>query len=99
WPREGAPRNPGAWLITTGRNRAIDRIRRDRTLAEKTKLLEAELPSRDSTHDDDVPGDDVTFPDERLELVFTCCHPALATDAQVALTLRTLGGLTTAEIA
>jgi RNA polymerase sigma-70 factor, ECF subfamily len=78
--------------MTTARNRAIDRIRRDRTLAEKTKLLE--VP--DSV--DDEP-EETAFPDERLELVFTCCHPALATDAQVALTLRTLGGLTTEEIA
>jgi RNA polymerase sigma-70 factor (ECF subfamily) len=78
--------------VTTARNRAIDRIRRDRTLAEKTKLLE--VPD---TVDDEP--DETTFPDERLELVFTCCHPALATDAQVALTLRTLGGLTTDEIA
>ncbi len=74
--------------MTTARNRAIDRIRRDRTLAEKTKLLEAPPPM-----------DDSAFPDERLELIFTCCHPALALDAQVALTLRTLGGLSTEEIA
>jgi len=80
-------------LTTTARNRAIDRIRRDRTLAEKTKLLE--IPDTVETDMDD----DVTIPDERLELIFTCCHPALALDAQVALTLRTLGGLTTEEIA
>jgi RNA polymerase sigma-70 factor, ECF subfamily len=93
WPRDGEPENPGAWLIATARNRAIDRIRRDRTLAEKTKLLdlpdEAEEPMDETT----------TFPDERLELIFTCCHPALSTEAQVALTLRTLGGLRTDEIA
>jgi RNA polymerase sigma-70 factor (ECF subfamily) len=93
WPREGTPSNPGAWLVTTARNRAIDRIRRDRTLAAKTTLLE--VPE---TVEDDF-SEDTTFPDERLELVFTCCHPALATEAQVALTLRTLGGLTTPEIA
>jgi RNA polymerase sigma-70 factor, ECF subfamily len=93
WPRDGKPDNPGAWLVTTGRRRAIDRIRRDRTLAAKTRLLE--VPD-EATED---PMDETTFPDERLELVFTCCHPALATDAQVALTLRTLGGLTTGEIA
>jgi len=93
WPREGMPSNPGGWLITTARNRAIDRIRRDRTLAAKTQLLEPPEPV------DDADLDAMTFPDERLELVFTCCHPALATDAQVALTLRTLGGLTTEEIA
>jgi RNA polymerase sigma-70 factor (ECF subfamily) len=80
-------------LVTTARNRAIDRIRRDRTLAAKTRLLEVPEGVED---DVDL---DTTFPDERLELVFTCCHPALATDAQVALTLRTLGGLTTPEIA
>jgi RNA polymerase sigma-70 factor, ECF subfamily len=79
-------------LLTTARNRAINRIRRDRTLAEKTRLLEIPEATEDTV-------DDTTFPDERLELVFTCCHPALAIDSQVALTLRTLGGLTTDEIA
>jgi RNA polymerase sigma-70 factor (ECF subfamily) len=92
WPREGAPRNPRAWLLTAARNRAIDRIRRERTLAAKTRLLDAPEAVED-------PVDDDAIPDERLELVFTCCHPALALDAQVALTLRTLGGLTTDEIA
>jgi RNA polymerase sigma-70 factor, ECF subfamily len=100
WPRDGVPANPGQWLMTTARNRAIDRIRRDRTLAAKTRLLE--VPAAADTQPSDGTGDVVdptTFPDERLELVFTCCHPALAIDAQVALTLRTLGGLTTGEIA
>src|SRR5580692_4137463 len=92
WPREGTPANPGAWLIATARNRAIDRIRRQRTLVAKTKLLD--LPE---TIEDEMP--ETTFRDERLELIFTCCHPALATDAQVALTLRALGGLGTGEIA
>jgi len=92
WPREGTPSNPRAWLVTTARNRAIDRIRRDRTLAEKTRLLD-----RPEVMEDTI--DETEIPDERLELVFTCCHPALALDAQVALTLRTLGGLTTDEIA
>jgi RNA polymerase sigma-70 factor (ECF subfamily) len=94
WPRQGRPDNPGAWLTTTARNRAIDRIRRDRTLAAKTRLLEVPEPVHDRTILDEAP-----FPDERLELLFTCCHPALAIEAQVALTLRTLGGLGTPEIA
>ncbi|HZB35438.1 MAG TPA: sigma-70 family RNA polymerase sigma factor, partial [Gaiellaceae bacterium] len=93
WPREGEPRNPGAWIVMTAKNRAIDRIRRDQTLARKTELLQrlAELPEED----DEVS----TIPDERLALVFTCCHPALAAEAQIALTLREVGGLTTSEIA
>jgi RNA polymerase sigma-70 factor, ECF subfamily len=96
WPRDGAPANPRAWLVTTARNAAIDRIRRDKKRDEKTRLLDqpdaVEAPVDEAL-------DDTTFADERLELIFTCCHPALATDAQVALTLRTLGGLTTTEIA
>jgi RNA polymerase sigma-70 factor (ECF subfamily) len=81
-----------AWLVTTARNRAINRIRRDRTLAAKTRLLQVPEVV-------EMSEEGTTIPDERLELVFTCCHPALAIEAQVALTLRTLGGLTTAEIA
>ena len=76
WPLEGPPHNAGAWLTTTARNHAIDRIRRDRTLAAKTR----ELDVREAT-EDEMP--ESAFPDERLELLFTCCHPALATDAQV----------------
>ena len=92
WPREGIPANPSAWLISTGRNRAIDRLRRDQTLTRKTALLRQQAAT-------EGPMTETTFPDERLELIFTCCHPALAVEAQVALTLRTLGGLTTGEIA
>jgi RNA polymerase sigma-70 factor, ECF subfamily len=94
WPRDGTPRNPGAWIVATARNRAIDRIRRERTLARKTELL-ARLEQLRTEEDDDVSS----IPDERLSLVFTCCHPALATDAQIALTLREVGGLQTHEVA
>ncbi|HLZ70990.1 MAG TPA: sigma-70 family RNA polymerase sigma factor [Dehalococcoidia bacterium] len=95
WPREGVPENPGAWLTTAARRKAIDRLRRKRTLAEKQALLHglAELAQN---------ADPYAAPEahtDRLRLIFTCCHPALAPEAQVALTLRTLGGLTTPEIA
>ena len=83
WPRDGVPASPGAWLTVTARNRAIDRIRRERTLAEKVRQLEVPEVAMDEL-------DDTVVEDERLELIFTCCHPALALEAQVALTLRAL---------
>ena len=93
WPRDGVPRKPGAWIVTTARNRAIDRIRRDRVFQQKAELLGRlqELPAEE----EDVSA----IPDDRLALVFTCCHPALAAESRVALTLREVGGLTTTEIA
>ncbi len=98
WPRDGIPANAGAWITTAARRKAIDRLRRDRTLADKTQLLKADAAL-------EAPGGGGTetnvadLRDDRLRLIFTCCHPALAPEAQVALTLRTLGGLTTPEIA
>ena len=92
WPESGMPANPGAWLTTTARNQAIDRVRRERNLAEKIRQLPLPEPTVDEF-------DDTVIKDERLELIFTCCHPALPMDGQVALTLRALGGLETAEIA
>jgi RNA polymerase sigma-70 factor (ECF subfamily) len=94
WPRDGVPRNPGAWLTTAARNRAVDRVRRAATGAAKLQEVAVLSPPPDA---DDVDASGVV--DDRLRLIFTCCHPALAVEAQVALTLRTLAGLTTAEIA
>jgi len=94
WPRDGVPRRPGAWLTTVARNRALDRLRRGAT--ETARLREAAALSVPSDPDLD---DDSGITDDRLRLIFTCCHPALALEARVALTLRTLAGLTTAEIA
>jgi len=100
WARDGVPANPGAWITATARNRAIDRLRRAKVLATKTDQLgrQAEI---DGSIRPDPQGeeDEVAIEDDRLRLIFTCCHPALALDAQVALTLRTLGGLATPEIA
>ncbi len=91
WARDGTPANPGAWIVTTARRSAIDRIRREQTLARKTGLL---------ARAEALPADEeAVIPDARLELIFACCHPALAPDAQVALTLSLVGGLTTPEIA
>jgi len=93
WPRDGTPANPGAWVITTARNRAIDRLRREQSFARKAELL-ARLESLPAEEDDVS-----SIPDDRLALVFTCCHPALGAEARVALTLREVAGLTTTEIA
>jgi len=103
WPREGLPPNPGAWITTTARNRAIDRLRRARRLVEKTEqlgrqqLVEEELAAVQPGEGEEAEA--MPIEDDRLRLIFTCCHPALPMDARVALTLRTLGGLQTPEIA
>lgn len=96
WPREGWPRNPAAWIVTTARHKAIDGLRRSGRFA----TIQAELRhTLESSYGLEEPGDDAAIPDERLRLIFTCCHPALALEAQVALALRTLCGLSTEEIA
>ncbi|MEU2617920.1 RNA polymerase sigma factor [Streptomyces sp. NPDC007157] len=98
WRRDGVPRRPGAWLTTTARNRALDVLRREAVGA--AKLREAAVLARDEgPYDPDHEGDDSGVADDRLRLIFTCCHPALPVEARVALTLRTLAGLTTSEIA
>ena len=99
WPRDGAPRNPGAWITRVARNEAIDRLRREKRLIEKRRKLEALAELEPQSEESDVDGEMDPFPDDRLRLIFTCCHPALAPESRVALTLRTLGGLSTAEIA
>ncbi|HEX2344344.1 MAG TPA: RNA polymerase sigma factor [Vicinamibacterales bacterium] len=95
WPSDGVPPNPAAWIITTARNRAIDRLRREAS-REDRHAQAAQLLARGNLSDGEEEGD---VQDDRLRLIFTCCHPTLATEAQVALTLRLIGGLTTAEIA
>ena len=98
WPRDGVPDNPGAWLTTTARRKAIDRLRRERALVEKRAQLQTEAAL--TALQRETEADEMTdLRDDRLRLIFTCCHPALTPEAQVALTLRTLGGLSTAEIA
>ena len=99
WPRDGLPDNPEAWIMTTARNRAIDRLRRAKRLAEKLKALEREASLENPAPSPDAPTEEEALADDRLRLIFTCCHPALALESQVALTLRTLGGLATPEIA
>jgi RNA polymerase sigma-70 factor, ECF subfamily len=99
WPRDGVPRTPGAWLTTTARNAALDRLRRRATGAAKLQEAAMLQPPDDVGSGDERVADDSGITDERLRLIFTCCHPALSLDAQVALTLRTLAGLTTTEIA
>ena len=96
WSRDGVPANPGAWLMTTARRRAIDRLRRNRSLADRAARLAELTRINASAHEE---AQDSAIADERLRLIFTCCHPALALEARVALTLRMLGGLSTAEIA
>jgi RNA polymerase sigma-70 factor, ECF subfamily len=95
WPAEGTPRNPRAWLISTARHKAIDRLRRRRRLQDKSQEILRSLETRVQPESE---LEDAMFPDERLRLIFTCCHPALADDLQVALTLRTVCGMTTEEI-
>src|SRR5438874_568855 len=96
WPIDGIPRNPGAWMMATSRHKAIDRLRRETTLARKA-VLETLFELEEQRGEEEM--DEASIPDERLKLIFTCCHPALALEAQVALTLHTLGGLSTPEIA
>ena len=99
WRRDGVPRNPGAWLTTAARNRAVDRLRRATTGAAKLQEVAMLSPPDKPGNDDGRGDDDSGVEDDRLRLIFTCCHPALTVEAQVALTLRTLAGLTTTEIA
>jgi RNA polymerase sigma factor, sigma-70 family len=101
WPARGVPDNPGAWITTTARNRAIDRLRRRKRLSEKIETLARNATTEAALRaiDPEPAEDAMHIADDRLRLIFTCCHPALAMDARVALTLRVLGGLTTPEIA
>ncbi|TWF76494.1 RNA polymerase ECF family sigma subunit [Pseudonocardia hierapolitana] len=96
WPVDGVPGRPGAWLLTTARRKAVDRLRRDKAYAARIAVLQAEADRSGSAA---APAEDEDVPDERLRLFFTCCHPALPLDAQVALTLRCLAGLSTPEVA
>ena len=102
WPVTGVPDNPAAWITTAAHRKLIDSLRRDQTRRDKQEPLRYETPTSyepDDPFDDGLDASSVNYPDDRLRLIFTCCHPAINTEAQVALTLRTLGGLTTPEIA
>ncbi|HKY42330.1 MAG TPA: RNA polymerase sigma factor [Pyrinomonadaceae bacterium] len=99
WEREGAPRNPGAWLTTVAHRKLLDAVRRDQTRTDKQAEVGYETTRLQPFAELPLPDDSVEYPDDRLRLIFTCCHPSLSREAQVALTLRTLGGLTTTEIA
>jgi RNA polymerase sigma-70 factor (ECF subfamily) len=99
WEKDGTPRNPGAWLTTVAHRKLLDAVRREKTKSDKQPELEYETERLHSFHEPALVEETVEYPDDRLRLIFTCCHPSLSREAQVALTLRTLGGLTTTEIA
>jgi RNA polymerase sigma-70 factor, ECF subfamily len=99
WETDGAPRNPGAWLTTVAHRKLVDAVRREKTKADKQQELEYEAGGLHSYAEPALLDENVEYSDDRLQLIFTCCHPSLSREAQVALTLRTLGGLTTTEIA
>src|SRR5262249_36242188 len=99
WPLKGVPQNPGAWIMTTAHRKLIDAVRKDRSLREKHDSLRYETQTIATPVELELDNPIMHFPDDRLRLIFTCCHPAINMEAQVALTLRTLGGLSTPEIA
>ncbi|HVH87840.1 MAG TPA: RNA polymerase sigma factor [Terriglobales bacterium] len=99
WPKTGIPANPAAWMMTTAHRKLIDQVRRERTVREKEDSVRYEIEAFAPSHQPDIEIEPMQFPDDRLRLIFTCCHPALNQEGQVALTLKTLGGLSTLEIA